>query len=463
KLHEIVTETTVIQSGKSCFHKTIRMERRIEIVNLIKEEIPTKEICAYTGYPYTTVVRWKNRDEITDLPRSGRPPIHGEEQRLRLIGFYCQVLPEWGGRWSLRTAEKQLASEPNDIGPIPKSTIARTLSSHKLKPHRSRYFLNITDPDFFQKMESLIELFLNRPKNLYAFDESPGIQILQRLVPDLRTEETKKRLEEFEYIRNGTLDLFLCLDVNSGKINCEVHSNHSTEKFVLFMENHFKSVSPSEPLHYVLDNLNTHCSYAICELVARFSRVACPSEIELSTMEKRRNWLKCNEKRIIFHYTPFHGSWLNPAEIGIGVVSAKCFKESYSSADGLYDAIMKYIDFRNRNMASPFNWKYDGEGLHEKAIKRLTQQIKGTEANTVELRIMTKQFVLAKNILHNYNEKISEQNWEMFKMEFLSKEEEFQQKVNVEEGPKRKENAQSALDELKKALVDKLPQPIKKS
>lgn len=434
------------------------MERRIEIVSLIKEGIPIKVVCTYTGCRETTVMRWKNRDEIADLSRSGRPPIYGEKQRLRLTGFYCQVLPGWGGRWSLRTAEKHLSIEPSDIGSLSKSTIGRILLSHDLKPHRSRYFLNITDPDFFQKMELLIELFLNRPKNLYAFDESPGIQILQRLVPDLRTEEMKKRLEEFEYIRNGTLDLFLCLDVNSGRMNCEIHSNHSAEKFVLFMENHFKTVSHSEPLHYVLDNLNTHCSYAICQLVSEYSQVTCPSEKELNTMVKRRDWLSCNEKRIIFHYTPFHGSWLNPAEVGIGTVSAKCFKESYSCADGLYDAIMGYVDFRNRHMACPFNWKYDGDGLHEKAIKRLTQQIKGEAAKTVELRIMTKQFLLAKNLLHNYNEKISDQKWDMFKIEFLSKEEEFQQKINAEEGPKRQKKAQSALDELKKALVDKLPQ-----
>jgi len=66
------------------------------------------------------------------------------------------VLPEWGGRWSLRTAEKHLSIEPGDIGSLSKSTIDRILLNHDLKPHRSRYFLNITDPDFFPKMELLI-------------------------------------------------------------------------------------------------------------------------------------------------------------------------------------------------------------------------------------------------------------------------------------------------------------------
>jgi hypothetical protein len=68
----------------------------------------------------------------------------------------------------------------------------------------------ISDPEFFPKMEHLISLYKNPPRNLFFFDESPGIQILMRLSPDLRTEETKKRLEEFEYIRNGTMDVFAC-------------------------------------------------------------------------------------------------------------------------------------------------------------------------------------------------------------------------------------------------------------
>ena len=50
-------------------------------------------------------------------------------------------------------------------------------------------------------MEHLINLYLNPPPNLFFFDECPGIQILKRLIPDLRTDCMKKRLEEFEYIR----------------------------------------------------------------------------------------------------------------------------------------------------------------------------------------------------------------------------------------------------------------------
>lgn len=300
-------------------------------------------------------------------------------------------------------------------------------------------------------------MLLNPPKNLFAFDESPGIQVLQRLVPNLRTERTKTRLEEFEYIRNGTLDLFLCLDVNTGTMKCEIHSDHCTETLVGFMANHFKQTPQSETLHYILDNLNTHCSYAICTLVAKYSKVKCPPESELNNMENRRKWLESNDKRIIFHFTPFHGSWLNPAEVGISIISAKCFNESYSCAEEMHESIMTCVEFRNRFMASPFDWKYKGDDLHEKAVKRFTQQINSAEVEKTELRILTKQFLLMRNLLRDYKQKISDKYWGRFKTAYLRKEDIFMKKVADEEGPIRKKKAQWAINELKKALDEFLP------
>ncbi len=424
----------------------------MKIIKLIGAKIVTKAICTFVGCHTSIVRRWRKRNDAVDLHRSGRPPVFKEKQQLRLIGFYCQTLSKCGGRWSFRAAEYYLNAYPGNVGSFSKSTINRILLSHSLKPHRSRYFLSITDPDFFPKMESLVPLLLNPPDNLYAFDESPGIQVLQRLVPNLQTEGTKTRLEEFEYIRNGTLDLFLCLDVNTGKMKCEIHSDHCTETLVGYMTNHFKQAPKSEPLHYILDNLNTHCNYAICTLVAKYSKVKCPPENLLDNMEKRRKWLENKDKRIIFHFTPFHGSWLNPAEVGISIISAKCFNESYSCAEELRESIMNCVEFRNEFMASPFNWKYKGEDLHEKAVKRFTQQLNSSESEKTELRILTKQFLLMKNLLYDYKQKVSSKNWERFKAAFSIKEDVFMKKIADEEGPKRKKKAKSAITELKKAL-----------
>ena len=128
--------------------------------------------------------------DIVDRPRSGRPAMYPETCKLALTGFYCQTQPfAHAGRWTFRWAAVYLAAHPERLNATPsKSTIHRILQENSLKPHQSRYFLHITDPDFFPKMEHLINLYAHPPQNLFFFDECPGIQILRRLLPDLRKE-----------------------------------------------------------------------------------------------------------------------------------------------------------------------------------------------------------------------------------------------------------------------------------
>lgn len=417
----------------------------------------TGAVSSYSGCHTHTVMRWKTRNAVHDLPRSGRPLTYGQDRQLKLIGFYCQSKPLPGcGRWSVRMAAAFLKVNPERTGfIISKSTIHRILQSHNLKPHRSKYFLHISDPDFFPKMEHLIDLYLNRPKNLFCFDESPGIQVLQRLVPDMQTVETKIRLEEFEYIRNGTIDLFACLEVGTGKVFSECNSCHDTKALIGFMKKHFLTIPNDEPLHYILDNLNTHCAYDICALVAEHSDVKCPSKKELNTMEKRRTWLSGKEKRIVFHFTPFHGSWLNMVEIWFGIMAGKCLKESFASPEDMYKTINNFTDLWNTLMVHPFNWQYTGEGLHEKAVERFTQNLKSESVVKMELRVLTKQLRLMKNLFCQYQNAISEKCRNDFRNVFLHKINDFRKKIADEPGQQRKRKARIALEELEYILSEK--------
>ena len=76
-------------------------------------------------------------------------------------------------------------------------------------------------------MEHLVALYMDPPRHLFFFDECPGIQILKRLTPDLQTEEMKIRLEEFEYIRNGTMDVFAFLSHIDGVVLAECRADHT--------------------------------------------------------------------------------------------------------------------------------------------------------------------------------------------------------------------------------------------
>lgn len=78
-------------------------------------------------------------------------------------------------------------------------------------------------------MDHLINLYSNPPENLFFFDECPGIQILKRLLPNLRTDKTRKILEEFEYIRNGTMNVLAFFNNANGKVYAECQPDHNLE------------------------------------------------------------------------------------------------------------------------------------------------------------------------------------------------------------------------------------------
>lgn len=404
---------------------------------------------AFMGCSVSTVTRsirrMENTGDVYDLPRTGRPAFYSETCKLKLTGFYCQTRPFADtGRWTVRWAEKHLSVNTETVGASPtKSTIHRILKENNLKPHQSRYFLHITDPDFFPKMEHLIRLYRKPPSNLFFFDECPGIQILKRLIPDIRTDSMKKRLEEFEYIRNGTMNVLAFFNYADGKVYAECRADHKTDTFLEVFKRHVASCSGTEQIHYVMDNLSTHRGYPFCQVVAELSGLQCPSENELDNLSKRVEWLMSTDKRIVIHFTPYHGSWLNLVEFWFGIMNKKVLNESYGFADELMESFEAFLEEWNTILAHPFRWSYTGEGLCGKAIKRFTEILK-CSANKIEISSLTKQLRLVANLFEQYYSDVSLEYWERFFTVFQAHEKTLQNTIDNEVGPRKKENAQKA-------------------
>ena len=433
------------------------ISRRNAMVALTTAGAATKTISIFVQRSVWTVRRWIRRSQTAgdfhDRPRSGRPALYSEETKLRIVAFYCQTRPLPNcGRWSLRWAERHLEEHPDTVGvSVSKTTLHRILKSNQLKPHQSRYFLHITDPDFFPKMEHFVGLYRNPPHHLFFFDECPGIQVLKRLAPDLQTDFTKKRLEEFEYIRNGTLDVFAFLHHADGKVALECHADHTTATFTGVFKRHAERFPKTEPLHYVMDNLSSHRGYPFCELVADLSGILCPSEKELNNQEKRVRWLRREDKRIVIHFTPFHGSWLNLVEIWFGIMGRKVLTESFGSPDALKAALETFAnDVWNRLLAHPFTWNYDGKGLHEKAVKRFDTML--TSVTQIDLRTLTKLLMLMTNLLNDNFSQVSGETWQHLFESISAQSETIGTLIYEDNGPQRKKKAENAVVNLKTAF-----------
>jgi hypothetical protein len=171
----------------------------------------------------------------------------------------------------------------------------------------------------------------------------------------------------------------------------------------------------------------------------------------LSTQAERVQWLGRHDKRIVIHFTPYHGSWLNLIEIWFGIMGRKVLNESFGSPDQIKRALEAFMDDWNTLLAHPFRWTYDGTGLHDKAVKRFTRMLQSSAAD-MEIRILTKQMMLLANLLKDYSSEVSRDSWQCLTAAIGSQSETIAELIRREEGPKRKHRAQQAAANLTAAL-----------
>lgn len=372
----------------------------------------SRRACAwYLGCSLRTVRRWSvavtQTSQLFDKVGRGSQPLFDDASRLKVIGFYCQS-PLPGCRcWSFAWAAGYLNRHQEMLGrSISASTIHRIVRAHSLRPHLVRYFLHISDPDFFPKMEHLIELYMNRPRHLFCLDECNGIQALERLaLPIVDNEGT--RLES-EYKRRGTRDFIAILEVATGQMFGHVRPNHLKETITEVFSEHVARQPTDAVLHYICDNLAAHSTEVFCRAVAEHSGVSYPS---LETAKLRRTWLQSDEKRIIIHFTPYHGSWLNLIEIWFAILHNKCLKgRSSDSVDELSEAILTFLETWNEHFAHPFKWAYRGQGLAKKVVRRFCQWLT-LESDALKQKFLHKQVRLLTNLARDYWNQVPERLW----------------------------------------------------
>jgi len=267
----------------------------------------------------------------------------------------------------------------------------------------------------------------------------------------MRTDTMKKRLEEFEYIRNGTMNVLAFLHHETGEVFAECKADHKTDTFIKVFTHHVAACPDQEPIHYVMDNLSTHRGYPFCKTVAELSKVPCPSEKELHNLEKRVQWLKSEDKRIVIHFTPYHGSWLNLVEFWFGIMNKKVLHESYDCGEDLMQSFDSFLKNWNTLFAHPFHWSYTGNGLHKKVVDRFSTLVKQS-ASELEISSLTKQLKLMFNLLGNYVSEIPLAYWEILCDAIQENKALLRLSIQQEESIIKKERADTALNLLLPAL-----------
>jgi hypothetical protein len=165
----------------------------------------------------------------------------------------------------------------------------------------------------------------------------------RQLIEETRTprpvQPGQAALCDYEYARNGVANLFMMSEPLSGRREVTVTERRAQKDFARCLQYLAEEQYPdAEKIIAVMDNLNTHSP---ASLYAAFEPEAA---LRLA-------------RRFEIHYTPKHGSWLNMAELEIGVMSRQCLGRRLPTIEKMANEVQAWVTERN-NHKTTVHWQF---------------------------------------------------------------------------------------------------------
>jgi len=184
---------------------------------------------------------------------------------------------------------------------------------------------------------------------LICMDEASR-QLIGQVAEPLPARPGQPRLEDYEYVRNGTCNLFVFCQPLAGWRRVKVTERRTKRDWALAIRDLVDVDFPqARRIRLVMDNLNTHTGAALYDTFP-------PSEAR-RLLEK-----------LEFHYTPKHASWLNMAEIEIGIMSRQCLNRRIDERTILTREVAAWETDRNDRQVK-IHWTFTIETARNKLTK----------------------------------------------------------------------------------------------
>ena len=273
-----------------------------------------------------------------------------------LISLACTPPPSPHARWTvaLLTKEFNVFMESNGLqGNFSKSTVWRALNRNELQPHRSEYWcIPEVTPEFISRMEKVLHIYslpYNSSLPVVCMDEA-AIQLVRDLKPRLEAIRGESEKLDYEYVREGSKNIFVFIEPKTGQYYVRVTDSHTAIDWAYEIRNLVNNVyADAKKVLLIMDNLATHKIESLYK--------AFPAEEARQIVE-----------RIQIIHTPVHASWLNMAEIGINVMKIECIGNRFrtkSDVESLPAKLNEWQELKN-SKNKPFSWQFTVEKARDK-------------------------------------------------------------------------------------------------
>ena len=210
----------------------------------------------------------------------------------------------------------------------------------------------VVNYEFIWRMEDILDLYETpydpkRPK--VCFDERP-YQLIEEICTPLPMKPGRVQRIDYTYKRNGVCNLFLFFEPQKGWRHVKITDHRTKKDYAYCMKDlvdiHFPD---ADKIIVVEDNLNTHTPAALYET--------------FQPQEARRIL-----RKLEFHHTPKHASWLNQVEIEISVLTSQCIGRRIPDKDKLKKEVVAWQNKRNDEKAT-INWQFTNQKARVKLKK----------------------------------------------------------------------------------------------
>lgn len=286
---------------------------------------------------------------IKNDPKPGRPPVFDDREKCEIVAVVCSDPPEGFDRWTLNLLQSEV-ERAEIVESISKESLRLILHEHDLKPWQHKMWcIGDMNDDYIECMEDVLDTYsqtYNSQKPVVCIDEKPVI-LQADVKPPLEGKPGSVKKIDYEYERNGSINVFAMVEPKAGIYINKVTERKAGSDFAELLCDIAEYYPNAKKIQLVMDN---YCTHNKNSLVDRFG-------------EKRANQLW---SRFDIHYTPIHGSWLNQAEIAIGMYQRQCLGDCrIPDIQTLEKKTLAWNRVINERSVS-IDWKFNTDTAREK-------------------------------------------------------------------------------------------------